>query len=122
MMTFLEHAPSVGHLKMMEYAPKGKKPRDYCALDEAAFSRISRFIRRTQGTRRRYTVKRLLAESGFDAAYRKHREWFPKTRRLIYTFRLSSQCVKRIGMTNGPATFSRAHRRAVARRIDASPN
>ncbi len=116
--TFLEYAPSVHHLRMMDYAPKGKKPRNYGVLDDEAHRRIRTFLDATQGTGQRHTVKHLLAHSGFGAAYRKHRDWFPKTRRLIYMFRLSSQAFKPLDMISGPATFSRAHRRARQSRVD----
>jgi hypothetical protein len=114
MMTFLEHAASVQHLKMSEHAPKGKKPRDYCKLDARAFSRMTRFLERAGGDGKRYTVKRLLKVSGFDAAYRRHRDWFPKTRRLIYSFRVGPQSFKRLDIVvKVPAMSRNQHGRAL---------
>jgi TniQ/Tn7-like transposition protein D len=107
MMTFLEHAPSVRHLKMSEHAPKGKKPRDYSVLDDYAFSRMTRFLERTRRNGKRYTVRHLLKVSELDAAYRRHRDWFPKTRNLIYTFRLGPRSFKRLDILDGPPVMSR---------------
>ncbi len=106
MMTFLEHAPNVRHLKMSEHAPKGKKPRDYSVLDDRAFSRMTRFLERTRRNGKRYTVKQLLKVSELDAAYRRHRGCFPKTRKLIYTFRLGPQSFKRLDIPDGPPAKS----------------
>ena len=110
MQSFLEHAPDVSHLRMNEYAPKGKKPRDYSMLDALARERMSRFIQRVQSKNKRYTVKRLLKITGLDAAYRRHRPWFPITRQLIRSFRMSPLAAKPLMVSKKPANAIRSRK------------